>query len=158
MALFAALDDLSGKVFAHIAARHTHRQWLDFLRKINREVPADLNIHVIFDNDATHKHPKVKSWLKRHRRFHLHFTPTSSSWLHLVERFLGEITRKVLRPGSFRSVAALVADILRFLEVRNKNPKPYQWTADPEKVLGKIGRAWESLLGEVYHPIYGTSH
>lgn len=156
--LFAALDYLSGKIFAHTAARHTHRQWLDFLRKIDREVPAGLDIHVICDNYATHKHPKVKSWLKRHRRFHLHFTPTSSSWLNLVERFFGEITRKVIRPGSFRSVGDLVADILRFLEGRNKDPKPYRWTADPEKVLGKIHRAWESLLEEVYHPIYGTSH
>ena len=156
--LFAALDYLSGKVFAHTAARHTHQQWLNFLRKIDGDVPAELDIHVICDNYATHKHPKVKSWLKRHARFHLHFTPTSSSWLNLVERFFGEITRKVIRPGSFRSVGALVADILRFLEGRNKSPKPYRWTADPEKVLAKINRAWESLLEEVYHPIYGITH
>jgi transposase len=156
--LFAALDYLSGKVFAHTAARHTHRQWLDFLRKINREVPSELEIHVICDNYATHKHPKVTSWLKRHRRFHLHFTPTSSSWLNLVERFFGELTRKVVRPGSFRSVGELVADILRFLEQRNQNPRPYRWTADPEKVLAKIDRAWEALLEEVYNPIYGTPH
>jgi len=156
--LFAALDYLSGKIFAHTAARHTHRQWLDFLRKIEREVPADLEIHVICDNYATHKHPKVVAWLKRHRRFQVHFTPTSSSWLNLVERFFGELTRKVVRPGSFRSVGALVADILRFLEQSNRNPKPYRWTAEPKKILAKIDRAWESLLEEIYHPIYGTSH
>ena len=156
--LFAALDYLSGKVFAHTAARHTHRQWLDFLRKINREVPAELDIHVICDNYATHKHPRVISWLKRNRRFHLHFTPTSSSWLNLVERFFGELTRKVVRPGSFRSVGALVADILRFLEQRNRKPKPYRWSADPKTILAKIDRAWEALLEEIYHPIYGTSH
>ncbi len=156
--LLAALDYLSDKVFAHTAARHTHRQWLDFLRKINREVPSELEIHVICDNYATHKHRKVTSWLKRHRRFHLHFTPTSSSWLNLVERFFGELTRKVVRPGSFRSVGELVADILRFLDQRNQNPTPYRWTADPEKVLAKIDQAWEALLEEVYNPIYGTPH
>jgi transposase len=156
--LFAALDYLSGKILTHTAARHTHRQWLDFLRKIDREVPADLEIHVICDNYATHKHSKVRSWLDRHPRFHLHFTPTSSSWLNLVERFFGELTRKVIRSGSFRSVGALVADILRFLENRNRDPKPYRWTADPHTTLAKIDRAWEAFLEEVYNPIYGTSH
>jgi transposase len=156
--LFAALDYLSGKIFAHTAPRHRHREWLAFLQKIDAEVPAHLDIHIICDNYATHKHPKVGVWLRRHRRFHLHFTPTSSSWLNLVERFFGELTRKVIRPGSFRSVGALVSDILRYLERRNKNPKPYRWTATPEKILAKIDRAWEALLEEVYHPIYGTSH
>jgi transposase len=158
VALFAALDYLSdGKVCAHAAARHTRRQWLDFLRKINQAVPSELEIHVICDNYATRKHPKVTSWLKRHRRFHLPFTPTSSSWLNLVERFFGELTRKVVRPGNFRSVGELVADILRFLEQRNQNPTPYRWTANPENVLAKIDRAWEAFLEEVYNPIYGTS-
>ena len=121
--LFAALDYLSGKVFAHTAARHRHQEWLAFLRKIEREVSAELDIHVICDNYATHKHPKVITWLKRHPRFHLHLTPTSSSWLNLVERFFGEITRKVIRSGSFRSVGALVADIFRFLDHHNLNPR-----------------------------------
>ena len=156
--LFAALDYLSGKVFAHTAARHRHQEWLAFLRKIDREVSAELDIHVICDNYATHKHPKVITWLKRHPRFHLHLTPTSSSWLNLVERFFGEITRKVIRSGSFRSVGALVADIFRFLDHHNLNPKPYRWTANPHRVLEKIDRAWEAMLEETYNPIYGTPH
>ena len=156
--LFAALDYLSGKVFAHTAARHRHQEWLAFLRKIDREVSAELDIHIICDNYATHKHPKVISWLKGHPRFHLHLTPTSSSWLNLVERFFGEITRKVIRSGSFRSVGALVADIFRFLDHHNLNPKPYRWTANPHRVLEKIDRAWEAMLEETYNPIYGTTH
>ncbi|HEY5741657.1 MAG TPA: transposase, partial [Terrimicrobiaceae bacterium] len=115
-------------------------------------------IHIICDNYATHKHPKVITWLKRHPRFHLHLTPTSSSWLNLVERFFGEITRKVIRSGSFRSVGALVADIFRFLDHHNLNPKPYRWTANPSRVLEKIDRAWEAMLEETYNPIYGTQH
>src|SRR5262245_66256379 len=107
-------------------------------RKIEREVPAELGVHLICDNSATHKHAKVLAWLKAHPRFHLHFTPTSSSWLNLVERFFGEITRKVIRSGSFRSVGALVADILLFLNHHNLNPKPYLWTADPQRTLAKI--------------------
>ena len=156
--LFAALDYLSGKVFAHTAARHRHQEWLAFLRKIDREVSAELDIHIICDNYATHKHPKVITWLKRHPRFHLHLTPTSSSWLNLVERFFGEITRKVIRSGSFRSVGALVADIFRFLDHHNLNPKPYRWTANPHRVLEKIDHAWEAMLEETYNPIYGTPH
>lgn len=156
--LFAALDYLSGKVFAHAAARHRHQEWLAFLRKIDREVSPELDIHIICDNYATHKHPKVTTWLKRHPRFHFHFTPTSSSWLNLVERFFGEITRKVIRSGSFRSVGALVADIFRFLDHHNLNPKPYRWTANPLRILEKIDRAWEAMLEETYNPIYGTPH
>ena len=114
--LFAALDYLSGKVFAHTAPRHRHQEWLAFLRKIDKEVAPELELHIICDNYSTHKHAKVTAWLKRHPRFHLHFIPTSSSWLNLVERFFGEITAKVIRPGSFRSVGALVADIFRFLD------------------------------------------
>jgi transposase len=156
--LFAALDYLSGKVFAHTARRHRHQEWLAFLRKIEREVPAELDVHLICDNSATHKHAKVLAWLKAHPRFHLHFTPTSSSWLNLVERFFGEITRKVIRCGSFRSVGALVADIFVFLNHHNLNPKPYRWTADPRRTLEKIDRAWDAMLEEIYKPIYGTSH
>jgi hypothetical protein len=100
----------------------------------------------------------VLAWLKAHPRFHLHFTPTSSSWLNLVERFFGEITRKVIRCGSFRSVGALVADIFVFLNHHNLNPKPYRWTADPRRTLEKIDRAWDAMLEEIYKPIYGTSH
>jgi transposase len=156
--LFAALDYLSGKVFAQTAPRHRHQEWLAFLRQLDRQINAGLQIHLICDNYATHKHPKVQAWLKRHSRFHLHFTPTSSSWLNLVERFFGEITRKVIRPGSFRSVGALVGDIFRFLEHHNLHPKPYRWTADPHRILEKIDRAWEAMLEELYNPIYGTAH
>ena len=156
--LFAALDYLSGKVFAHTAPRHRHQEWLAFLRKIDKEVAPELELHIICDNYSTHKHAKVTAWLKRHPRFHLHFIPTSSSWLNLVERFFGEITAKVIRPGSFRSVGALVADIFRFLDHHNRNPKPYRWTADPNRILEKLDRAWEAMLEEIYNPIYGTSH
>ena len=156
--LFAALDYLSGKVFAHTAPRHRHQEWLAFLRKIDEQVAPDLELHIICDNYSTHKHAKVTAWLKRHPRFHIHFIPTSSSWLNLVERFFGEITRKVIRPGSFRSVGALVADIFRFLDHHNLNPKPYRWTADPKRILEKLDRAWEAMLEEIYNPIYGTSH
>ena len=135
MTLFAALDYLSGKVFAHTAPRHRHQEWLAFLRKIDKEVAPELELHIICDNYSTHKHAKVTAWLKRHPRFHLHFIPTSSSWLNLVERFFGEITAKVIRPGSFHSVGALVADIFRFLDHHNRNPKPYRWTADPTASL-----------------------
>jgi transposase len=156
--LFAALDYLSGKVFAHTAPRHRHQEWLAFLRKIDSQVDPALDLHIICDNYSTHKHAKVASWLKRHPRFHLHFIPTSSSWLNLVERFFGEITRKVIRPGSFRNVGALVADIFRFLDHHNLSPKPYRWSANPHRILEKIDRAWDALLEETYNPIYGTSH
>lgn len=156
--LFAALEYLSGKVFAHTAPRHRHQEWLAFLGKIDQQTDPTLDLHIICDNYATHKHAKVKTWLKKHPRFHLHFIPTSSSWLNLVERFFGEITRKVIRAGSFRSVGALVADISRFLDHHNLSPKPYRWTADPNRILEKIDRAWEALLEEIYNPISGTSH
>jgi transposase len=156
--LFAALDYLSGKVFAHTSPRHRHQEWLAFLRKIDQEIAPEFDLHIICDNYSTHKHAKVNAWLKRHPRFHIHFIPTSSSWLNLVERFFGEITAKVIRPGSFRSVGALVADIFRFLDHHNLNPKPYRWTADPKRILEKLDRAWEALLEEVYNPVYGTSH
>ena len=158
MTSIAALDYLSGKVFAHNDGRHRHQEWLAFLRKIEREVSLELDIHLICDNYDTYKHHKVIARLKGHVRFHLHLTPTSSSWLNLVERFFGEITRKVIRAGSFRSVGALVADIFRFLDHHNLNPKPYRWTANPHRVIEKIDRAWEAMLEETYNPIDGTSH
>src|ERR1700722_2241876 len=154
--LFAALDYLTGKVFAHTAKRHRHQEWLSFLKKIDADVAAEKEIHVICDNYATHKHPKVKVWLARHPRFRLHFTPTSASWLNLVERFFGEITRKVIRPGSFQNVPELVTDIFRFLDHHNLKPTRYHWTEDPKAVLDKINRAWDALLEEAYKPIYGT--
>ena len=127
-------------------------------RKTDKEVAPELELHIICDNYSTHKHAKVTAWLKRHPRFHLHFIPTSSSWLNLVERFFGEITAKVIRPGSFRSLGALIADIFRFLDHHNLNPKPYRWTADPKRILEKLDRAWEAMLEEIHNPVYGTSH
>jgi transposase len=145
-------------VLAHTANGHRHGEWLAFLKKIHASVTPDKEIHILCDNYATQKHPRVKAWLARKKRFHLHFIPTSASWLNLVERFFGEITRKVIRLGSFQSVPQLVADIFRFLEHHNLKPTRYQWTADPQAVLDKINRAWEALLEEIYNPIYGTSH
>jgi transposase len=156
--LFAALNYLSGKVLAHTARRHRHGQWLAFLRKIETAVPAGQDIHLICDNYATHKHARVRAWLQRHPRFQVHFTPTSASWLNLVERFFGEITRRVIRSGSFRSVPELVAQIFRFLDQHNLKPKRFAWTADPNAVLDKIHRAWDALLEQLYNPISGTAH
>jgi transposase len=156
--LFAALDYLSGKVIAATKEQHRHQEWLAFLKQIDKEVPPELEVHLILDNYATHKHPKVLAWLKRHPRFHLHFTPTSSSWLNMVERFFGDITRRVIRSGSFAHLGELVAAIMHFLVQHNGNPKRYVWRADPKQVLEKIDRAWESLLEAMYEPYSVTSH
>lgn len=156
--LFAALDYLSGKVIAATKAQHRHQEWLAFLRQIDREVAPEVDVHLILDNYATHKHPKVLAWLQKHPRFHLHFTPTSSSWLNMVERFFGEITRRVIRPGSFTHLGELVAAIMHFLTQHNRAPKRYVWRADPKQVLEKIDRAWESLLEAMYEPVSVTAH
>jgi transposase len=155
--LFAALDYLTGKVIATTKKRHRHQEWLAFLKQIDREVPSALGIHLILDNYATHKHAKVRAWLAKHPRFHLHFTPTSSSWLNMVERFFGEITRRVIRPGSFARLGELVAAIMHFLAQSNANPKRYVWRAAPNQVLEKVDRAWESLLEAMYEPISVTA-
>jgi transposase len=143
--LFAALNYLDGKLISRTEARHTHIEWLRFLKQIDREAPKELDIHLIVDNYCTHKHQKVKGWLARHPRFHVHFTPTSSSWLNLVERFFGELTEDVIREGSFTSVRQLVNDIEAYLSERNLNPKPYRWKAEGEAILAKIKRAKEVL-------------
>jgi len=143
--LFAALDYLEGKLITRTEARHTHVEWLRFLKQIHRQTPKELDVHLIVDNYATHKHQKVKDWLEKHPRFHVHFTPTSSSWLNLVERFFAELTEDVIRDGSFTSVRELVRDIEIYLAERNDNPKPYRWTADGEAILAKINRAREAL-------------
>lgn len=139
--LFAALNAIEGKLIARTEQCHTHVEWLRFLKQIDRETPKDLDIHLIQDNYATHKHPKVKAWLGRHPRFHSHFTPTSSSWMNLVERFFADLTEDVIRAGSFSSVRELVRDIKAYLAERNANPKPYKWTAKGEIILEKIRRA-----------------
>ena len=143
--LFAALNALEGKLIARTEEHHTHVEWLRFLKQIDRETPKDLDIHLIQDNYATHKHPKVKAWLKRHPRYKSHFTPTSSSWLNLVERFFADLTEDVIRTGSFASIRELVRDIKNYLAERNANPKPYKWKAEGEVILEKIRRARAAL-------------
>jgi transposase len=135
--LFAALNALEGKLIARTEERHSHVEWLRFLNQIDRETPKDLDIHLIQDNYATHKHPKVKAWLDRHSRFKCHFTPASSSWLNLVERFFADLTEDVIRTGSFGSVSKLARDIKTYLDRRNANPKPYKWKAKGEVILEK---------------------
>lgn len=146
--LFAALNYLDGKLITRTEARHTHVEWLRFLKQIDRETPKELDVHLIVDNYATHKHEKVKQWLARRPRFHMHFTPTSSSWLNLVERFFGELTQDVLREGSFSSVRDLVRDIEAYLAERELKPKPYRWKAKGEDILRKIQRAKETLAAQ----------
>jgi transposase len=145
LTLFAALDYLEGKVFAHSTPRHRHQEWIQFLRAIDREIPSELEIHLILDNYATHKTPQVRRWLKRHPRFHLHFTPTSSSWLNLVERFFRDLSQDVVLPGSFRSVQELKDAIFGYLAERNLAPKRYVWKAKGEEILTKINEARERL-------------
>ena len=138
--LFAALNTLNGQVLSMCAPRHRHQEWLRFLQMIDRETPADLDIHVIADNYGTHKHERVKKWLKRHPRFHMHFTPTSSSWLNMVERFFRDITTKTIRRGAFPSVAALVNAIENYITQHNLDPKPFIWTAKAGDILAKVTR------------------
>ena len=146
--LFAALNYLDGKLISRTEARHTHVEWLRFLKQIERETPRELDIHLIMDNYGTHKHQKVKDWLARRPHFHTHFTPTSSSWLNLVERFFAELTQDVIRDGSFTSVRQLVDDIEAHLAQRNLNPKPYRWKAEGGVILAKIKRAKEVLAAQ----------
>jgi transposase len=143
--LFAALDVLTGKVIGQCLPRHRHQEFLTFLRTIDREVPRRLAVHVILDNYASHKHPEVRHWLAKHKRFHLHFTPTSSSWLNQVENWFGGLTEKNLRRGIFGSVEDLIASIEEYLEANNENPKPYVWTATAENILAKVQRARRTL-------------
>lgn len=137
--LFAALNVLEGKVIGTCYPRHRNVEFLKFLRKIDRETPRGLDLHLILDNYGTHNHPNVKKWLGKHTRFHLHFTPTSSSWLNLIERWFGEITRKRIRRGVFHSVPDLIAAIEEFIKINNENPKPFVWTKRVDQILEKIG-------------------
>jgi len=143
--LFAALDVLTGKVIGKCFARHRHDEFLRFLRTIDTSVPRNLQIHLIVDNYGTHNHPDVKAWLAKHKRFHLHFTPTSSSWLNLVERWFGELTDKMIRRGVFHSVDDLIEAITEFLRVHNDDPKPFVWTATAEQILEKVQRGRVTL-------------
>lgn len=142
--LFAALEVLTGRVIGECTQKHRHTEFLKFMKKIDKEVP-DKEIHVIMDNYATHKHKKVKNWQLKHKRFKFHFTPTSSSWLNLVERFFGLLTEKALRRGVFNSVTELNKAIIDFLEKLNINPKPFIWTKSVSEIMEKVGRARKVL-------------
>ncbi len=146
--LFAALDYLRGKVFAQQLPRHRHQEWLKFLRYLDQQIEGHLDVHLIADNYATHKHAKVKAWLTKHPRFQMHFTPTSASWMNLVERFFGELTQDVILPGSFASVRELTDAIAKHLAEHNLKPKRYVWRADGQTILNKINRARQALAHE----------
>jgi transposase len=133
--LFAALDLSSGSVIAHHYRRHRHQEFLRFLKLIDAAVPKELELHLVLDNYATHKTPAVKNWLLRHPRFHLHFTPTSSSWMNLVERWFAELTNRKLRRSAHRSVAELEADVRRWINEWNADPKPFVWTKTADQIL-----------------------
>ena len=143
--LFAALDVLTGKVIGSCMPKHRHQEFLKFLRQVDAEVPAELEVHLILDNYATHKHANVKAWLDKHPRFHLHFIPTSSSWLNLVERWFRELTDKALRRGVFHSVPDLISKIEAYLAAHNDSPKPFVWTATAESILAKVTRGRVAL-------------
>jgi len=139
--LFAAIELAEGRLIGTCMPRHRHQEWIKFLKQIDKETPAELDLHLIVDNYSTHKHPKVERWLKRHRRFHMHFTPTASSWLNLIERWFREITDKRIRRGTFHSVQALVKAIESYIAEHNENPRSFIWTAKAEQILAKIRRA-----------------
>jgi transposase len=143
--LFAALNIADGKVIATCSQRHRHQEWLKFLKLIDRETPGDLDLHLIVDNYATHKHPKVKAWLAKHPRLHVHFTPTSSSWLNLVEPFFSNLTTQRLRRGAFFSVDDLIDAINAFIQHNNDDPAPFVWAATAESIIEKVGRARAAL-------------
>ena len=139
--LFAALNVAEGSILSTCLPRHRHQEWLQFLRLIDRQVPQGKALHLIADNYATHKHPTVQRWLMRHPRVHMHFTPTSSSWLNLVERVFGDLTAKQIRRGVFRSVPELIAAIDAYMTQRNAKPKPFVWTKTAQEILAKVNRA-----------------
>jgi transposase len=146
--LFAAMNVLDGTVIGQCQQRHTHAEWLKFLRKIDRETPKGKTLHLIADNYATHKHPAVQQWLARHPRFNMHFTPTSASWLNMVERFFRDITTERLRRGVFTSVAELQAAINEYVAHHNTKPKPFIWTKSARDILQKVIRANSRLSGK----------
>ncbi len=143
--LFAALNVADGQVIGECHPRHRHQEWLKFLRLIDKQTPADRDLHLILDNYATHKHAKVKAWLAKHPRFHLHFTPTSASWLNMVERFFRDLAVRRLRRGVFHSVAELVTALDKYLALHNQAPSPFIWTARASDILMKVKRARKKL-------------
>jgi transposase len=143
--LFAALDVLTGKVIGQCLPKHRNNEFLTFLRTVDRQVPKGLQIHMILDNYGTHKHPNVVAWLEKHPRLHLHFIPTSSSWLNMVERWFGKLTDKAIRRGVFRSVPDLITAIEEYLAANNTDPKPFEWTATTDEILEKVRRGRVAL-------------
>ena len=139
--LFAALNTLNGKVIATCMPQHRHQEWLKFLRLIDKSTPKRKQLHLIIDNYSPHKHPDVKAWLKKHKRFHIHFTPTSASWLNMAERFFRDLTQKQIRRGCFANVAELIETIEAYIAQHNTDPKPFVWTAKASDILEKVKRA-----------------
>ena len=142
--LFAALNVLEGTVIGSCMKKHRHQEYLKFLNKIKKEVPQDVDVHLIVDNYATHKHEKIKSWLKWNKRFHVHFIPTSSSWLNMVERFFGELTQKRIRRGVFKSVNDLTETIYDYLGKYNNDPKPFVWTKKADEILESLASLYQT--------------
>jgi transposase len=142
--LFAAMNVVDGTVLADFKPRHRHREWLDFLKTIDATYPTT-ELHIICDNYATHKHDRVKKWLAKRPRIHIHFTPTSSSWMNLIERWFRDLTEKCIRRGSFNNVAQLETAIWNYIEHSNDTPKPFQWKASPTDILAKLSRARAAL-------------
>lgn len=143
--LFAALNVAQGHVLATCMKQHRHQEWINFLKQIDQHTPADLDLHLVVDNYATHKHPQVQRWLARHPRFHMHFTPTSSSWLNLVERWFRDLTQKRLRRGVFQNVSTLQAAIHDYIQQHNQKAKGFVWTAKADDILAKVRRARAAL-------------
>ncbi len=145
--LFAALNAVTGEVIAQCKSRHRHQEFLAFLKHVDQAVPEDLDVHLIVDNYATHKHPKVKAWLAKHTRYHMHFTSTYSSWLNQVERWFGLITQQAIRRGSFRNVRQLIASIERYVAQYNQHDRPFVWTATADSILQKVARLCKAISG-----------
>jgi len=143
--LFAAMNTADGRVIGTCMHQHRHQEWLRFLNLVCRSIPKDKEVHLICDNYATHKHDKVKAWQKRHPRFHFHFTPTSASWLNMVERFFRDLTVRSLRRGVFRNVAELTTTIEEHIAAHNAHPKPFVWTATASDILEKVKRGRRTL-------------
>jgi transposase len=143
--LFAAIELGHGEVIAKCMPRHRHQEWIKFLQLIDESTPPELDLHLIVDNYATHKHAKVKAWLEKHPRFRMHFTPTSSSWLNVIENFFGQLTGKRLRRGAFRSVPQPIEAIMQYVKAHNDDPTPIVWTATVASILAKVGRAKAAL-------------
>src|SRR5271154_2444558 len=147
--LFAALNVLDGTVIGQCMARHRHQEFIRFLNRIEAAVPAGKLVHAILDNYAVHKHPKVRAWLGRHPRWTFHFTPTSCSWANAVESFFATLTRRRLQRGVFQSLVDLQAAINRYLGEHNRKPKPFVWTADPDRIIEKVNRGYQAIAS--YH-------